>query len=420
MRQAKAKELTAALQELRTHTLGAFRAYERANLLCIPYQPELNPPLWELGHIAWFQEYWIGRNKHRSEGTDWQIGRPQNTSLLITSDQWFDSAKVQHVTRWDQALLTRETCLKYAEQTLEQTLALLQIDAENGSTLYFYWLVLQHEAMHLEASAYMAQALAIPFNPMWVSDHANGTTGEIANANTNVRADTRTPANPSASTHAKASPNPNASTLAKASANEPRSRKTTTRLPAQSWTLGSAADQFCFDNELIARPVALKTFEIDLEPVCWAQYMSFIAATGHRLPLYVRQTGSSFEVQTFGVWAGMHMQDPAVHLSWDDAQAYCAWAQRRLPTEAEWDCAARTTPNLNWGAVWEWTQDTFEPFDGFVVHPYAEYSAPWFGTRKVLRGATAVTHSVLRHVQYRNFFTPERRDIYSGFRTCST
>jgi EgtB-related family protein len=275
---------------------------------------------------------------------------------------------------------------------MEQTLALLQVDAESGSTLYFYWLVLQHEAMHLEASAYMAQALAIPFNPVWVSDHANSTTGEIANA----------------------------STLAKASANEPRSRQTTTRLPAQSWTLGSAADQFCFDNELIARPVALKTFEIDLEPVCWAQYMSFIAATGYRLPLYVHQTGSSFEIQTFGVWATMNMQDPAVHLSWDDAQAYCAWAQRRLPTEAEWDCAARTTPNFNWGEVWEWTQDTFEPFDGFVVHPYAEYSAPWFGTRKVLRGAAAVTHSVLRHVQYRNFFTPERRDIYSGFRTCST
>jgi EgtB-related family protein len=392
MRQAKAKELTAALQELRTHTLSAFRAYERANLLCIPYQPELNPPLWELGHIAWFQEYWVGRNKHRSEGTDWQIGRPQNTSLLITSEQWFDSAKVQHVTRWDQALLTRETCLTYAEQTLEQTLALLQVDAQSGPTLYFYWLVLQHEAMHLEASAYMAQALAIPFNPMWVSDHANNTPGEIANA----------------------------STLAKAGASQPGSRQTTTRLPAQSWTLGSAADQFCFDNELIARPVALKTFEIDLEPVCWAQYMSFIAATGHRLPLYVRRAGSSFDIQTFGVWAPMNMQDPAVHLSWDDAQAYCAWAQRRLPTEAEWDCAARTTPNFNWGEVWEWTQDTFEPFDGFVVHPYAEYSAPWFGTRKVLRGAAAVTHTVLKHVQYRNFFTPERRDIYSGFRTCST
>lgn len=383
MRQAKAKELTAALLELRSHTLSAFRAYERANHLHIPYKPELNPPLWELGHIAWFQEYWIGRNKHRPKGTDWQIGRSKNTSLLITSDQWFDSAKVQHVTRWDQALLTRDTCLKYTAQILEQTLALLQVDAESDSTLYFYWLALQHEAMHLEASAYMAQALAIPFDPVWVSDHANSTACEIA------------------------------------SANKPRSHKTMTRVPAQAWTLGSAPDQFCFDNELIARLVALKPFEIDLAPVCWSRYMNFIAATGHRLPPYVRSAGSSFDVQIFGVWYPMTMQAPAVHLSWHDALSYCVWAKCRLPTEAEWDCAARTIPSFNWGDVWEWTQDSFEPFDGFVKHPYAEYSAPWFGTRKVLRGAASATHPVLRHVQYRNFFTPERRDIYSGFRTCA-
>ena len=375
MRQANIQTLTVALQELREHTFSAFVCYQRADKLLIPLATGLNPPLWELGHVAWFQEYWIARNQQRHCGLALDLTHARLPSALTTADLWFDSAKVPHPTRWHQALPTQEQCLQYAEQTLTQTLELLQQETNDSPALYFYWLVLQHEAMHLEASAYMAQALEVAFDTPWRH-------------------------------------------LAKRQANQPPLPERV-RLPAQTWTLGSDHLQFCFDNELSVQRFGLHAYEIALQPVNWGQYLAFVAATGHRLPPYLRTTGSGFERQVFGCWRPLAMTDLAAHMSWLDAQAYCAWAKCRLPTEAEWDCAAKTLQDFEWGDVWEWTQDTFTPFEGFVSHPYAEYSAPWFGSRKVLRGAAHLTHPVVRHLNYRNFFTPERCDIYAGFRTCT-
>jgi iron(II)-dependent oxidoreductase len=109
----------------------------------------------------------------------------------------------------------------------------------------------------------------------------------------------------------------------------------------------------------------------------------------------------------------------AAHLSAHEADAWCRWAGRRLPTEAEWECAALSRPGFRWGHVWEWTSSRFEPFPGFAPHPYRDYSLPWFGTRRVLRGASTATAPALAHARYRNFFEPHRRDIFAGFRTVS-
>jgi iron(II)-dependent oxidoreductase len=108
---------------------------------------------------------------------------------------------------------------------------------------------------------------------------------------------------------------------------------------------------------------------------------------------------------------------------------YCAWAKRRLPTEAEWECAAMTRGHesgdgasqaaFRWGEVWEWTSSTFNPYPGFVAHPYRDYSEPWFNTRPVLRGACVATQPLMRHARYRNYFMAQRTDIYAGFRTCA-
>ena len=123
-----------------------------------------------------------------------------------------------------------------------------------------------------------------------------------------------------------------------------------------------------------------------------------------------------------------------MNLSLYEAQAWCRWAGRRLPTEPEWERAAtaasETSPpaalsdlddgaGFRWGQVWEWTATPFRPYPGFMSHPYRDYSAPWFDTRQVLRGASFATHPRLRHARYRNFFTPERNDIFAGFRSCA-
>ena len=394
MRQVNILTLSKALQQIRGYTLNSFECYLSSNKLTLPYQSGLNPPVWELGHVAWFQEYWVARNLQRSNGLHCDIFHNRNASLLSEADTWFDSAKVAHPKRWELKLLTSQKCIQYAQDSLAQTLGLLHNEANHSPALYFYWMVLQHEAMHLEASAYMAQSLGLPFLALWSQDTANANRSHVS-----------APKFQHSITELK-----------------------TARVPSQTWKLGSidfssyydvGETQFCFDNELLEKTCLIQEFEISLRPVNWVQYMNFVIDTGYRLPNYIRQTGSDYETAMFGSWRPLNMEAPAVHLSWTDTQAYCSWAKCRLPTEAEWDCAAKTLKDFEWGDVWEWTQDTFAPYEGFAAHPYTEYSEPWFGTHKVLRGASHFTHAVLRHVNYRNFFTPDRDDIYSGFRTCA-
>ena len=114
------------------------------------------------------------------------------------------------------------------------------------------------------------------------------------------------------------------------------------------------------------------------------------------------------------------MREAACHLSFFEAEAWCRWAGRRLPSEAEWERAACTGhPTFRWGDVWEWTASAFAPYPGFEAHPYRDYSAPWFDGRPVLRGASFMTQPRMRHARYRNFFLPQRNDVPAGFRSCA-
>jgi EgtB-related family protein len=117
----------------------------------------------------------------------------------------------------------------------------------------------------------------------------------------------------------------------------------------------------------------------------------------------------------------MHTLDPdapALHLSGHEAQAWCRWADRRLPSEHEWSLAARDA-RFAWGQVWEWTASPFAPFHGFEPHPYRDYSQPWFDGRPVLKGGSFATAPFMKDPRYRNFFLPGRNDVFAGFRSCA-
>lgn len=376
-RTANKAQIAEGLKHIRAKTLAVFDAYAAADQLIVPYADDMNPPLWELGHIGWFQEYWIGRNQlrhvgiHNNNADGKQARLP---SILAESDRFYDSSHVPHATRWHLPLPNPEACKAYLNDTLAQTLALLLQAGDSDDALYFYRLVLFHEAMHLEAATYMAQALNTEITIKNIAANATNTTATAIFIS-----------------------------------------------DKGDFLLGNQSAGFVFDNELGAHSVNVAAFEIDSRCVNWRDFLNFVEATQRHLPRYVRRSAQGYEQQVFGTWESLNFQAAAVHINLADAQDYCAWAGRRLPTEAEWELAASTLKHeeFHWGEVWEWTETVFEPYPGFVAHPYQDYSEPWFGSRQVLRGACFATEHMMKNIKYRNYFTPDRTDIYAGFRTCA-
>ena len=396
MRRAGRDLLSLALIDARNHTLRWIAACETAlggAALKVPLMAEINPPLWELGHIGWFQEYWIARNVQRHRGERSDPTRPKLASTLADADRWYDSSNVPHDSRWQLDLPDLAATRQYGVDTLETTLDLLAATPDLGDddTLYFYRLALFHEDMHVEALAILSQTLGF-----------------------------------------------DAALLPKLATLAPREPLL---FPATRWTLGAATSTgFTFDNERQAHEVAVPEFEIDAQAVTWAQYCEFVEDGGYdeplhwskdgwlwlqregrRTPRYVDQMRQGVLQQRFGRLVRVPITQPVIHVNWYEADAWCRWAGRRLPSEVEWEAAAHQggSRGFRWGDVWEWTATTFRPYPGFVPGPYRDYSEPWFGTHKVLRGASFATRERMRHPKYRNFYRPERDDVFCGFRSCA-
>jgi iron(II)-dependent oxidoreductase len=426
---ASAGELVAQLREVRHRTQRLTEDLSSAELMG-PYLEIVNPVLWEIGHIAWFHEYWTLRQA---------AGR---TPLIERGDRLWDSSNVAHKSRWHLDLPDRAGTYGYMADVLARQEDVLG-DGLNEATRYFYDLSIRHEDMHIEALTYMRQ--------------------------------TSSNAPPAALGEAK---RPQAGAL-----------PGDVPVPGGSWRLGSTGGEgFVFDNEKWAHEIELAPFRIARAPVTNVAFWAFIEAGGYTTREFWSDTGWAWrerlnlerpvywQAKRDGVWTVRRYRNieplaphaPVEFVGWFEAEAWCRWAKRRLPSEAEWDAAAIGLPSADgmrlngkrrwpWGDaepspgranldfafggtidvaslpdgdsafgcrqmvgnIWEWTASDFLPFDGFLADPYTDYSQPWFGSRKVLRGGAWATSARIARPAYRNFFTPDRTDVFAGFRTCA-
>jgi iron(II)-dependent oxidoreductase len=334
------------LDDARARTLALVEDLSDEQLLG-PRLPTVNPLLWEIGHVAWFQGRWVLGG----------VGR----------DGWYDSSAVRHALRWDLQLPSRADTLRFLDETLARARAVAQ-DA-NQSQRYFLQLAIAHEDMHGEAFAIARQTHGWPAPRFPVEESAIDKT------------------------------------------------ETDFSFPGGRFRLGAErAESFVFDNEKWAHEVELQPFAIARAPVSEGEYARFVD-DGGALPIYWKRDGRRLLTRRFDRWCELEPQRPMMHVSWHEADAYCRWARRRLPTEAEWECARGQLAGL--GRVWEWTASDFMPYPGFTTDPYRDYSLPWFGTCKVLRGGCIFTRPRMQRATYRNFYAPDRRDVFAGFRTCA-
>ena len=286
-------------------------------------------------------------------------------------DALYDSAKVAHDTRWHLPLPSRAETIRYMEEVRDRVVDLIDCDA------YFVLLSVFHEDMHDEAFLITRQTLSYPVPPSLKRTDAPPVDitagGDVS-------------------------------------------------IPGGEYTIGStAAEGFIFDNEKWAHAINVPAFRIARSLVTQKEFLNFIEDTGSPPPVYwKRDENRGWLRRHFDRWVPLESNRPISNISWFEADAYCRWAGRRLPTEFEWEVAGcRGGCDQMFGSVWQWTSSDFLPYPGFSEDPYKEYSSPWFRTHKSLRGGAWSTRSRIMRPAYRNFYTPDRCDIWAGLRTCA-
>ena len=427
---ANTHTLIRQIDDAHARTLALIEGLSKEQLIG-PLLPTVNPLLWEIGHVAYFYEYWVLRR---------HLGQ---SPIRADADDLYDSISIAHDDRWDLPLPNLQQTLNYIENVFTHIREVL-VNGDDSQRDYLAQYAVYHHDMHNEAFTYTRQTLnyrapEVPAGEIEI-EWAGGLAGDA-------------------------------------------------EIPGGTFLLGAnRLDGFVFDNEKWAHPVEIQPFRIARAAVSNENFLGFVEAGGYsnstwwseegwawrhhnnlEMPVYWQQTASGWQIRQFHEWVNMPLHAAVIHVSWHEAQAYCRWAERRLPSEAEWEVAAAAEPSADglslsstkrhfpWGNtapkpeqanldghamgtidvgacaagdsafgcrqmignVWEWTNDTFRPYPGFTPDMYQDYSQPLFGITKVLRGGAWTTRGRMIRNTWRTYYGPDRNDVFAGFRTCT-
>jgi gamma-glutamyl hercynylcysteine S-oxide synthase len=417
------------LKDARKRTLELVAGLDGQQIMG-PQLDIVNPLLWEIGHVAYFHELWTLRHLDGAE------------SYLENADQLYDSISIAHADRWQLPLLSLDETETYMQQVLDAEIARLKRDGVTSLDMYLTRYAVFHEDMHTEAYTYSRRTLSYPA-PVFADSVLHDEAYDAGPLDGDIE------------------------------------------IEGGRFLMGAEKNiDFCFDNEKWQHPVSIKPFAIARAATSYQQYAAFVDDGGYEGHQYwddegwnwlkknkldkpdgwKKHTDNNWLIKQFDQWQAMRPHAAVIHISWFEAMAWCRWAGRRLPSEAEWELAASGSPeNINekrtypWGDqqpdarrvnmdsramrtidvgalpggdsafgcrqmlgnVWEWTADTFEPYPGFIADMYRDYSQPLFGQTKVLRGGAWPTRSRMIRNTWRNYYGPDRNDVFAGFRSCA-